>query len=64
MPKLYLRATSINEFEWVAKPQDATADAKKSMEVTLRQLQGAKLEQAPRNSRQIEPGWIISVDET
>ena len=63
MPKRYLKATSIDKFEWVAKPQDATADAKESMEVTLQQFQSAELLQAPRKSPQVEPGWIISVDE-
>ncbi len=43
MPKRYLKATGIDKFAWVTKPQDATADTKESMEVTLQQFQGAKL---------------------
>jgi hypothetical protein len=62
MPKLYLKATGINRFEWVDKPEKATTDARKSMEVTVKQFQSAKLEQAPRRSQQMEPDWIISVD--
>ena len=63
MAKLYLKATGINKFEWVDKPEKANKDAKEAMEVTLKQFQSAKLEQAPRQSQQIEPGWVISVDE-
>ena len=62
MPKLYLKATGIDKFEWVDKPEKASTDSKESMEVTLKQFQGARLEQAPRKS-QVEPGWVISVDE-
>jgi hypothetical protein len=62
MPKLYLKATGIDKFEWVDTPEKASADAKESMEVTVKKFQGAKLEPAPRRSQQIEPGWIISVD--
>ncbi len=63
MPKLYLKATGINKFEWVGKPEKASKDNKGAMEVTLKQLQGAKLEEAPRQPRQVEPDWIISVDD-
>jgi hypothetical protein len=63
MPRLYLKATGINKFEWVGKPEKASTDAKDSMEVTLKQFQSAKLEQAPRKSQESEPGWLISVDE-
>ena len=60
MSKVYLHATDINKFEWVDKPEKATVDAKESMEVTLKQLKGAELEQTPRKTEENEPGWIIS----
>jgi len=63
MAKVYLKATGINKFEWVDKPEQATADTnKESMEVTLKQLQDAELVKAPQKSQQFEPGWIISTD--
>jgi hypothetical protein len=62
MSKVYLHATDINKFEWVNKPENATADAKESMEVTLKQLQGAKLERAPKKTPEHEPDWIISTE--
>jgi len=60
MSIVYLHATDINKFEWVDKPENATADAKESMEVTLKQFKGAELERAPKKTPQHEPGWIIS----
>ena len=60
MSKIYLLATGTNEFQWVDKPENATVDAKESMEVTLKQLQGAKLERAPKKYDGHESGWIIS----
>lgn len=60
MPKVYLRATGPKTSEWVDKPEDATADAKESTEVTLNQFKGAQLERAPKKTPQHEPGWIIS----
>jgi hypothetical protein len=60
MSKVYLLVTGINKFEWVDKPEKATADAKEATEVTLKKFKGAELEQAPRKTQQIEPGWIIS----
>jgi len=60
MAKVYLRATGINKFEWISNPERATADTRESMEVTLKQLKGAELEQAQRKTQQAEPGWIIS----
>jgi len=60
MSKVYLLATGINKFEWVDMPEKATADARESTGGTLKQLKGAELEQAPRKSPQVEPGWIIS----
>jgi hypothetical protein len=60
MSNVYLHATGINTFEWVDKPENATSDAKESMEVTLKQFQGAKLERAPKKTQQHEPDWIIS----
>jgi hypothetical protein len=62
MSKVYLHATDINKFEWVDKPENATSDAKESMEVTLKQFKGAELERAPKKTPQHEPGWIISKD--
>jgi hypothetical protein len=55
-----LLATGINKFEWVAKPEKATADAKEAMDVTWKQFEGAALEQAPKKTEQRESGWIIS----
>ena len=60
MPKVYLLATGINKFEWVDKPEKATADAKEAMDVTWKQFECAELEQAPKKTEQHEPGWIIS----
>ena len=60
MPKVYLLATGINKFEWVDKPETASADAKEAMDVTWKQFEGAELEQAPKKTQQREPGWIIS----
>jgi hypothetical protein len=60
MPKVYLLATGINKFEWVDKPEKATADAKEAIDVTWKQFEGAELEQAPKKTQQHEPGWIIS----
>jgi hypothetical protein len=60
MSKVYLKATGINKIEWVDTPEQATADAEESMKVTLQQFKEAELVQAPRKTRQIEPGWIIS----
>lgn len=60
MPNVYLLATGINKFEWVAEPEKATADAKEAMEVTWKQFECAELEQAPKKTQQHEPGWIIS----
>ncbi len=60
MARVYLRATGINKVEWISNPERATVDAKESMEVTLKQLKGAELEQAPRKTQEAEPGWVIS----
>jgi hypothetical protein len=61
MAKVYLRATGVDTFKWVDKPNKATADPeKKAVQVTLKRLKRAKLEQAPRKSTQVEPGWLIS----
>lgn len=60
MPKVYLRATGINRFEWVDNPENATADAKEAMEVTLKQFKDAELVQAPKKTLEHQPGWIIS----
>jgi hypothetical protein len=60
MSKVYLLATGTKEFEWVDEPGNATVDAKESMEVTLKQLQGAKLECATKKNDVHEPRWIIS----
>lgn len=60
MSKVYLHATAINKFEWVDKPEKATALDEESMAVTLKQLQGAKLEQALKQTLEHEPGWTIS----
>jgi hypothetical protein len=60
MSKIYLLATGTKEFQWVDKPENATVDAKESMEVTLKQFKGAKLEQSRKKTQQHEPGWIIS----
>lgn len=62
MSKLYLNAIGINKFEWVDKPEDAKTNAKKTVEVTLKQLQGAKLERAPKKIPEHEPDWIISTE--
>lgn len=61
MSKVYLRARG-DKFEWVDKLENATVDAKESMDVTLKQLKGAKLEQAPKKTLEHEPGWIISTE--
>jgi hypothetical protein len=42
MSKVYLHATGIKTFEWVDKPENATADAKESMDVTLKQFKNAE----------------------
>jgi hypothetical protein len=34
MPEVYLLATGINKFEWVDKPEKATADAKGALSLT------------------------------
>lgn len=60
MTKVYLRATGINTFEWVEKPEDATSDAKEAVESTLSRLNGAIIEPAPKKTLDHEPGWIIS----
>jgi len=62
MPNVYLLATGINKFEWVAEPEKATAGAKEAMEVTWKQFECAELEQAPKKTEQHEPGWIISME--
>ncbi len=62
MSKVYLHATGIDKFEWVDKPENATALAKESMEVTLKQFQNAKLERAAKKTPEHEPDWIISTD--
>ena len=60
MPKVYLLATGINKFEWVDKPEKATAVANGALGVTWKQFEGAELEQAPKKTQQHEPDWIIS----
>ncbi len=62
MPKLYLKASGGNKFEWVETTEKASSDAKASMKVTLKQFQCAKLEQAHRRSPEVEPGWVISIE--
>ncbi len=62
MSKVYLNATGPKTFEWVDKPENARADAKGAVEVTLKQLQGAKLERAPKKTPEHEPDWIISTE--
>jgi hypothetical protein len=60
MSKVYLRAVGINKFQWVKNPQLATADANQAMAVTLKKFKRARLEQAPRKSQHVEPGWVIT----
>jgi hypothetical protein len=60
MSKVYLNAIGTNTFEWVDKLEKAIPQAKEAVEVTLKQLRGTELEQAPRKTEIVEPGWIIS----
>ena len=62
LPKVYLIATGINKFEWVDKPEKATAVADGALGVTWKQSECAELAQAPKKTEQHEPGWIISME--
>jgi hypothetical protein len=62
MPKVYLRATGLNGFEWVKDMKNATADYKKSANVTLKQLRSAKLVEVAQ-LRQMRSKWVISRDQ-
>lgn len=59
MPKLYLRATGPNTFEWVKSLKKATADYRKPAMVTLKQLRSAKLIEVP-DLHLMNSKWVIS----
>ncbi len=59
MPKLYLRATGPNTFEWVKSLKKATADYRKPAMVTLKQLRSAKLIEVP-HLHLMKSKWVIS----
>ena len=60
MPKVYMRAANANTFEWVDRPEYATAFDKEEMEVMLKRFEGAELERAPEKHPLHGQGWIIS----
>jgi hypothetical protein len=59
MPKVYLRATGVNGFQWLKNPSKATADYKKATEATLKQLRTSKLIEVPQ-PRLMRSKWLIS----
>jgi hypothetical protein len=62
MSKLYLKAITSTQFEWVRNPSEATSDSQESAEVTLKLLRGAQMEEEPRKSVQHSLDWIITTD--
>lgn len=62
MPKLYLRATGPNTFEWVKSLKKATADYRKPAMVTLKQFRSAKLIEVP-DLNLMKSKWVISRSE-
>lgn len=48
MPKMYLRATGTNRFEWVTSLEKAGKDEKKSMEATQKEFRSAELVEVPQ----------------
>ena len=61
MPRVYLRATGPNKFEWVKNLKKATADYKKAATVTLKQLRRAKLVEVP-DPHLMKSKWVIRSD--
>lgn len=61
MPKLYLRATGPNAFEWVKSLKKATADYRKAAAVTLKLLRSAKLKEVP-DQHVMKSKWVVTTN--
>lgn len=59
MPKVYLRATGPNSFEWVTSFKKATADYRKAAMATLKQLKSARLIELT-DPHLMKSKWIIT----